>query len=70
MGYAEQHVISKHDPLPVRCPNDDTTHAFSVIRVARGLYRASNGREINANINGAHNILRKVVPDAFDKRRV
>ncbi len=34
-------------------------------RVKRGLYRASTGRCLNADINGAYNILRKVVPDAF-----
>jgi putative transposase len=34
-------------------------------RIKRGLFRASDGRCINADINGAFNILRKVVPDAF-----
>jgi putative transposase len=34
-------------------------------RVKRGLFRASDGRRLNADVNGAYNILRKVVPDAF-----
>jgi putative transposase len=34
-------------------------------RVKRGLFRASDGRCLNADINGAYNIMRKVVPDAF-----
>jgi len=34
-------------------------------RVTRGLFRASDGRRLNADINGAYNILRKVVPNAF-----
>jgi putative transposase len=34
-------------------------------RVKRGLFRASDGRCVNADINGAYNIMRKVVPDAF-----
>ncbi len=34
-------------------------------RVKRGLFRASTGRCLNADINAAFNILRKVVPDAF-----
>jgi putative transposase len=34
-------------------------------RVKRGLFQASDGRCINADINGAFNIMRKVVPDAF-----
>jgi putative transposase len=34
-------------------------------RVKRGLFRASDGRCLNADINAAFNIMRKVVPDAF-----
>jgi putative transposase len=34
-------------------------------RIKRGLFRASDGRCLNADINGAYNILRKVVPNAF-----
>jgi putative transposase len=34
-------------------------------RVKRGLFRASDGRRLNADVNGAYNILRKVVPNAF-----
>jgi putative transposase len=34
-------------------------------RVKRGLFRASTGRHLNADVNGAYNIPRKVVPDAF-----
>ena len=34
-------------------------------RIKRGLFRASTGRCLNADVNGAYNILRKVVPDAF-----
>ena len=41
--------------------------AFSGRRVKRGLYRASDGRHINADVNGAYNIIRKVLPDAFGK---
>jgi putative transposase len=34
-------------------------------RVKRGLFRASTGRCLNADINAAFNIMRKVVPNAF-----
>lgn len=34
-------------------------------RVHRGLFRASHGRLINADVNGAYNIIRKVSPNAF-----
>jgi len=38
---------------------------YAGTRVKRGLFRASTGCCLNADINGAYNILRKVVPDAF-----
>ncbi|MHA1821553.1 MAG: RNA-guided endonuclease InsQ/TnpB family protein [Promethearchaeota archaeon] len=34
-------------------------------RVQRGLFKSSDGRLINADVNGAYNIIRKAVPDAF-----
>lgn len=34
-------------------------------RVKRGMFRASDGRTINADVNGSYNILRKVIPEAF-----
>lgn len=34
-------------------------------RVKRGLFRSSNGTEINADVNGSYNILRKAFPAAF-----
>jgi putative transposase len=34
-------------------------------RIQRGLFRARDGRRINADVNGAYNILRKVIPNAF-----
>lgn len=53
---------------------DDGEYSFSGSRVHRGLYRASSvlpgqsrGIVLNADLNGAGNILRKVVPDAFDE---
>jgi putative transposase len=34
-------------------------------RVKRGLFRASDGRLLNADVNGSANIIRKVAPNAF-----
>jgi len=34
-------------------------------RISRGLFRTSNGKIINADVNGAYNILRKGIPEAF-----
>jgi len=38
------------------------THSFNGKRVKRGLYRSQNGTTINADANGAYNILRKSNP--------
>jgi putative transposase len=35
-------------------------------RIKRGLFRASDGHTIQADLNGSYNIIRKVAPDAFD----
>ena len=68
-SYTSKASLLDLDPLPVRDPNNDTKHTFSGRRLTRGLYRASNGRYINADINGAGNIIRKVAPDAFSEAR-
>ena len=36
-------------------------------RIKRGLFRASDGRIINADLNAAYNIIKKAIPDAFAK---
>lgn len=36
-------------------------------RVHRGLFVANDGRKINADVNGAYQIMKKVIPDAFSK---
>ena len=65
-SYTSKASLLDLDPLPVR-KNGDEKHTFSGKRLTRGLYRASNGRYINADINGAGNIIRKVAPDAFQQ---
>lgn len=34
-------------------------------RISRGMFKSSEGRKINADVNGSYNILRKAVPNAF-----
>lgn len=46
---------------------DDDRADFSGLRVKRGLYKSGTGTYLNADVNGAANILRKAVPDAFEK---
>jgi putative transposase len=62
-SYASMASFLDVDPLPVYGVAD--TPAFSGKRVKRGLYRAADGRHINADVNGSYNTIRKVLPDAF-----
>ncbi len=68
-SYTSKASLLDLDPLPVR-KHAGEKHTFSGKRVKRGLYRASDGRKINADINGSGNIIRKVAPDAFGLRVV
>lgn len=36
-------------------------------RLYRGLFKSNCGKSINADVNGAYQIMKKVVPDVFDK---
>ena len=47
------------DDLPVYDANNPKEYEFSGKRIKRGLYRSKSGRLINADVNGAANILRK-----------
>ncbi len=69
-SYTSKASFLDRDPLPVRGKGDSEKHIFSGKRIKRGLYRASDGREVNADINGAANIIRKVAPDAFGSEGV
>jgi len=67
-SYTSKASLLDLDPLPVHDSNNgDEKHTFSGKRIKRGLYRASDGRKLNADINGSGNIIRKVAPDAFSK---
>src|SRR5207249_5506456 len=57
------------DPIPMYDPKRKEKPKFSGKRERRGLYRASNGRRINADVNGSYNILRKAFPDSFSGRQ-
>jgi putative transposase len=38
---------------------------YSGSRISRGLFRASDGRLIHADVNASFNIIRKAIPNAF-----
>ncbi|WP_415843596.1 hypothetical protein, partial [Vreelandella rituensis] len=53
------------DAMPVYEKGQTEKYRFSGRRVKRGLYRASQGRLINADVNGSANIMRKVIGDEW-----
>jgi putative transposase len=55
------------DPVPTYDTKNDAKHRFSGRRVKRGLYQAASGLQVNADVNGALNVLRKEIGDSFFK---
>ncbi len=53
----DNELIGKHD-------------AYMGKRIKRGLFQSSKGIKINADVNGAMNIMRKVVPTAFQGKGI
>ena len=58
-SYTSKASFLDGDDIPVYAEGDETKHHFSGKRIQRGLYRSSDGIVLNADINGAANILRK-----------
>lgn len=58
-SYTSKASFLDKDDIPVFNPNDDTNYKFSGKRIKRGLYKSSNSTIINADVNGACNILVK-----------
>ena len=64
-SYTSKADITAMDPMPVYGREKGKT-VFSGRRKTRGLYACSAGYTINADCNGAANILRKKVPGAWE----
>lgn len=64
-SYTSKASFLDRDPIPTYDPKQTERPRFSGKREKRGLYRASDGRRINADINGSYNILRKAFSDSF-----
>lgn len=70
-SYTSKASFLDEDELPVYNADNPTEYQFSGKRVKRGLYRTSRGHIVNADANGAANILRKVATSlSFDLSRV
>lgn len=68
--YTSRASFLDRDGLPVYDETREDRPMFSGKRVKRGLYCASDGRLINADINGAGNIVHKLAPGAFGPKGV
>lgn len=58
-SYTSKSSFLDKDVLPEYKPEQPYTGNFSGKRMQRGLYRAKDGAVVNADMNGAANILRK-----------
>ncbi len=63
-SYTSKASLLDNDRIPVY-GKDDAKPSFSGRRITRGLYRSKGGIIINADVNGAGNILRKEFPEAL-----
>lgn len=58
-SYTSKSSFLDDDELPEYRPEQPYTKDFSGKRIKRGLYQSKNGIILNADVNGAYNILRK-----------
>lgn len=66
-SYTSKASLMDMDDIPVYKQGENTNYHFSGKRTHRGLYKPKDGTVINADINGAANILRKEYAYAFDE---
>ena len=64
-SYTSKASFLDNDKIPVYDKNDKTECKFSGTRIKRGLYKTKKGILINADVNGACNILKKYKKSAF-----
>ena len=58
-SYTSKASFFDKDDIPVYDKNNTQTYTFSGKRIHRGMYQCLNGKTLNADVNGALNILRK-----------
>lgn len=66
--FTEESYTSKANFLNGDAMKKDTK--FTGKRIKRGLYKLDNGKLINSDINGAANIIRKVIPDVHKNQGI
>lgn len=62
-SYSSKASFLDLDSIPVY--QKGKNYHFSGRRIKRGMYKSSNGRKLNADVNGSFNIMRKVSPSMF-----
>lgn len=67
-SYTSKASFFDGDIMPTYDEKSNSKHSFSGKRIKRGLYQTKDGSLINADVNGALNIIVKAVPDAFGLR--
>lgn len=65
-SYTSKASFLDNDKLPKYKKNSDNGYEFSGKRIERGLYKSKEGIKINADVNGAYNIIKKVFPKAIN----
>lgn len=65
-SYTSKSSFLDWDNIPTYTPDQKQKPVFSGKRVKRSWYTASDGSQIHADVNGAFNIGRKVIPTSFD----
>ncbi|NER08677.1 MAG: IS200/IS605 family element transposase accessory protein TnpB, partial [Okeania sp. SIO3C4] len=63
-SYTSQSSSLELDELPTY---GEEKPIFKGKRIVRGLYKTGDNKLLNADVNGALNIIRKVIPDVFDQ---
>ena len=58
-SYTSKASFFDKDNIPIYCDNNHNAYSFSGQRIKRGLYKTGSNKLINADINGALNIMRK-----------
>ena len=66
-SYTSKSSFIDNDFIPTFKSTTELNYKFSGKRIKRGLYKSLEGKLINADLNGSLNILRKAVPNAFEK---
>jgi putative transposase len=65
-SYTSKASLIDWDSIPTFDPNNKIKNTFSGKRVKRAWYVSKDGFRIHADVNGAFNIGRKVIPNSFN----